>query len=172
MNNRNKIAAMVVAASIGFCFSAGAHATTTDWGSLSTGSTKSFFNTDLTGTFTDSYTFSLGKDAMVGQASTPMLLKFGSWTISEIAGYSVALFQSGGAKPIAAGTSFSTQLGKGIYQLNVSGTGTNGIYSGALTVAAVPEPETWAMILIGATLVGFQLRRKSKETSSHLLGMA
>jgi len=31
-----------------------------------------------------------------------------------------------------------------------------------ITVAAVPEPEVWAMMLIGVGLIGYQLRRKSK----------
>lgn len=35
-----------------------------------------------------------------------------------------------------------------------------GSYS--ITVAAVPEPEVWAMMLIGAGLIGYQARRKAK----------
>ena len=31
-----------------------------------------------------------------------------------------------------------------------------------ISVAAVPEPEVWAMMLIGAGLIGYQVRRKSK----------
>jgi hypothetical protein len=31
-----------------------------------------------------------------------------------------------------------------------------------LQVTAVPEPETWAMLLAGLGLVGLQLRRKMK----------
>jgi hypothetical protein len=50
--------------------------------------------------------------------------------------------------------------------LNIQGitNGTlGGLYSGAITAAVVPEPEVWAMMLIGAGLVGFQLRRKAKR---------
>jgi len=36
-----------------------------------------------------------------------------------------------------------------------------------VNVSPVPEPEVWAMMLIGAGLVGFQLRRKSKQAASH-----
>lgn len=32
----------------------------------------------------------------------------------------------------------------------------------SISVSAVPEPEVWAMMLIGAGLIGYQVRRKSK----------
>ena len=35
-----------------------------------------------------------------------------------------------------------------------------------VTVALVPEPETWAMMLIGVGLVGWQLRRKAKSSAA------
>ena len=35
-------------------------------------------------------------------------------------------------------------------------------YAGAVTVEAVPEPEEWAMMLVGAGLVSYQVRRKQK----------
>jgi len=41
-----------------------------------------------------------------------------------------------------------------------------GQYSGAISVSPVPEPEVWAMMLVGAGLVGFQLRRKSKQAAT------
>lgn len=40
-----------------------------------------------------------------------------------------------------------------------------GGFNGQLTVAAVPEPEEWAMMLVGAGLVSFQVRRKQKGLS-------
>jgi PEP-CTERM motif len=55
--------------------------------------------------------------------------------------------------------------------LYVSGftAGTNGgLYSGAISVSPmpVPEPEVWAMMLVGAGLVGFRIRTKSKRASA------
>ncbi len=50
-------------------------------------------------------------------------------------------------------------------KLVINGTaGTNATYSGTLniTVAAVPEPETYAMLMAGLALVGFSSRRKNK----------
>lgn len=37
-------------------------------------------------------------------------------------------------------------------------------------VAAVPEPETYAMMLVGIGLVGWQLQRKSRRSRAHRLG--
>jgi hypothetical protein len=53
--------------------------------------------------------------------------------------------------------------------LYVSGitAGTNGgLYSGAISVTPIPEPEVWAMMLVGAGLVGFRIRTKSKRASA------
>ncbi len=41
--------------------------------------------------------------------------------------------------------------------------GKTGTFSSQLTVAAVPEPEEWAMMLVGAGLVSYQVRRKQKR---------
>ena len=44
--------------------------------------------------------------------------------------------------------------------------GTSSISTFGLTVAAVPEAETWAMMLVGMGLVGWQLRRKVKASAA------
>ena len=54
------------------------------------------------------------------------------------------------------------------YSINVTGTVLadtatgKGNYSLSLSTAPIPEPEEWAMMLVGAGLVGFQVRRKQK----------
>ena len=44
---------------------------------------------------------------------------------------------------------------------NVVGSSHNGSYVGNLNIAAVPEPATWGMMLIGFGAIGWQLRRRS-----------
>ncbi len=44
-----------------------------------------------------------------------------------------------------------------------SGTPGNGANDGGFSVAAVPEPGTYAMIGLGLTLIGFVARRRRKE---------
>lgn len=48
-------------------------------------------------------------------------------------------------------------LAPGMYRLDISGDGA-GLYG---VVVTVPEPETWAMFLLGAALVGLRLRRSA-----------
>jgi PEP-CTERM motif-containing protein len=43
---------------------------------------------------------------------------------------------------------------------NVAGSSHSGSYVGNLNIAAVPEPTTWAMMLIGFGAIGWQLRRR------------
>lgn len=49
------------------------------------------------------------------------------------------------------------------YTLKISGAsfGTQGAFYSVAAVTAVPEPETWAMLLAGLGLVGLQVRRKA-----------
>jgi hypothetical protein len=52
-------------------------------------------------------------------------------------------------------------LGAGTYTLNVAGTrGTTATFTGNISFAAVPEPGTWAMMLLGFGAVGFAMRRR------------
>jgi hypothetical protein len=60
------------------------------------------------------------------------------------------------------------------YDIKVSGTNFNssgGAYAGTLTLntAPIPEPEEWAMMLVGAGLVSYQVRRKQKGLSQSTL---
>ncbi|MCC6534641.1 MAG: FxDxF family PEP-CTERM protein [Burkholderiales bacterium] len=48
-----------------------------------------------------------------------------------------------------------------------------GTYAGTiLAVSPVPEPEVWAMMLVGAGLVGFRLRHQSKRNKSKRISAA
>lgn len=51
------------------------------------------------------------------------------------------------------------------YKITVSGQGNaaGSLYSGNLSATAVPEPATWAMMLVGFGAVGFGMRRRRKE---------
>ncbi|MDP1659273.1 MAG: FxDxF family PEP-CTERM protein [Methylotenera sp.] len=61
---------------------------------------------------------------------------------------------------------FTNTLGAGTYQVNFKyGIETNqvGTYLGGVSVAAVPEPETYAMLLAGLGLIGFAARRRKVQ---------
>ncbi len=58
-------------------------------------------------------------------------------------------------------------LGAGTYTLTVQGTrGDSGSFGGnvAFEAAAVPEPATWAMMLLGFGAIGWQLRRRRSSS--------
>ena len=71
---------------------------------------------------------------------------------------------------VIAGQTFSS-LSKGNYEFLITGTGLShgGSYFNAFAVSAVPEVDTWVMLVIGAGLVGFQLRRKHQSLSSRAI---
>lgn len=56
-------------------------------------------------------------------------------------------------------------LAAGHYQVNFKYTGKpqTGSYLGGITVAAVPEPETYALMLAGLGLIGFSARRRKTQ---------
>jgi len=58
----------------------------------------------------------------------------------------------------------------GSYKATVFGSTSTPSFFGSygLTVTAVPEAETWAMMLVGVGLVGFQLRRRGGRRSNKL----
>ena len=58
----------------------------------------------------------------------------------------------------------------GDYYLNLSGTGggTAG-YGGTLSVAAVPEPSTWAMMILGFFGVGFMAYRRRTQNAFRIV---
>jgi hypothetical protein len=98
----------------------------------------------------------------------------------SITSFTATLFS--GATPIASGVDapqvgalipnsfFIGSLAPGAYELRISGVsnGSSGsdTYSGLLRVAGpvapIPEPEIWAMMLVGAGLIGMRLRKKSR----------
>jgi len=60
--------------------------------------------------------------------------------------------------------SFSGLLGVGSYYLEtVKTTGKTDLISGAISVSAVPEPATWAMMIVGFFGLGAMLRRSRRN---------
>jgi hypothetical protein len=53
----------------------------------------------------------------------------------------------------------------GTYTLHIQGTrGLNTSYQGGIAFAAVPEPATWGMMLMGFGAIGFAMRRRRRPT--------
>jgi len=112
------------------------------------------------GSFADVVTFSLGTTSTItGWAGSVRLLPDVSYVLRSLtSNLDVAMgsFSTGGY-------SFA-DLAPGNYSLGISGSNRLfGGYAAFYSVAAVPEPETWLMIIIGMGLVAFQLQRKQKS---------
>ncbi|MEQ1685926.1 MAG: FxDxF family PEP-CTERM protein [Burkholderiaceae bacterium] len=119
--------------------------------------------------FTDHYSFSLSSLGDV----TGGLVNFWLWSNNDVNFSSVAITgggYSGTDSNVADGFSFAG-LSAGTYDLAVSGYlgrgeylgGYTGAISSTATVAApVPEPETYAMLMLGLAGVGFAARRRNK----------
>jgi hypothetical protein len=60
-------------------------------------------------------------------------------------------------------------IGAGTYTLSVRGTSqANGAYAGSLTFGGVPEPTTWALMILGFGLVGGALRRRKAVVATRV----
>ena len=143
--------------------------------------------------FEDYWTFNLGSASdIAGQVNNNIFAYAAlNLTFQDIAGLAINLYGAalgsavtdpltysevtGDNAPSATILSFNS-LAAGSYALKISGTGTGilgGRYSGNLSTKelapAVPEPETWVMLLVGTLLLALQLRRKIAIQNSMLI---
>ncbi len=148
--------------------SVAAQAKTTHLGLLSDGDAVSTTGKVHKGSlsFSDTVTFRLASESNVSDIFTA-LKGITSFTVSLfLDGAKLDTFSGGPAGTPSSATSFTfsslAASSKGHhYTLRLSGTGkANATYFNALSVSAVPEADTWLMLVAGAGLIGFQLRRK------------
>ncbi len=183
----SRMAALALTLSLGFAAgSANAVPTITSFGgSAASGYTAVFGNNAVGNTFSDWISFSVPADTANSGGSIVFSnlsgfafnVIFNAFNLYEgVVGVlnPPTLFNA----PIAAGLtggpvsafSYSGAAVPGNYWLNVAGFKINntksGGYAGTITtnpVAAIPEPETYAMMLAGLGLLGFSARRRNKN---------
>lgn len=156
--------------------SAHAHASSASLGAIAS-SVPTSFNAASTsaGPFSDVFSFSLSATSSVGVSvmNLPVAGLFNTiFTSASLFSNPDGVLFNGDDSLVTPGTlssnafSFSSApVGAGSYYLNVSGIGNGpqgGLYNGSISVAAVPEPETYAMLLAGMGVMFFIARRRNK----------
>jgi hypothetical protein len=166
-----KFARVLLALSLALGMSAVTEAKVSHLGLLSDGdavSTSAKVDKSFLG-FSDTVTFRLASESSVADIFTA-LKGITSFTVSLfLDGSKLDSFSGGPGGSPSSPTSFVfsplAASAKGEhYTLMISGSGkANATYFNALSVSAVPEADTWLMLIAGLGLIGFQLRRKQQS---------
>ena len=131
--------------------------------------TAGFSNVPVNGstcTFTDSFTFTPSPTTPVWASGG--VINFSLFGFGDLGSITASLnnnaFTASATQP-GVFTLEPVYLGAGPLTLTVSGivSSGGGSYGGNINVLAVPEPETYAMMLGGLGLLGFMARRRKKN---------
>jgi hypothetical protein len=156
-----------------FAGAGSAHAVAIDLGTVSDGSYGFGRSLNFGETFTDYVNFDLDSSADVSSFIKSFDMSIFGFDLIGIDNFSTGLERlgtGGSYSSIASLTSnpasFDDLLSPGAYRFSIAGTASGffgGLYRGTLHVAAVPEADTWVMLLMGLGLVAYQLRRKQRS---------
>lgn len=150
-------------------------AATVNAGTIS-GSYSTVFNVAQGVSFADTVNFSIASPSTLTGTAASLKLNFGSLSLLDIAGLTVNVwnnshpFGTTNFGSFAGGTgSYTFNLPTaGDYHVDITGTATGafgGTYAVGLQVAAVPEPETYAMLLAGLGVMGAIARRRKQNAA-------
>ncbi len=122
---------------------------------------------DEPGAFSHQFDFILGGDSAANASVTTTVLGQNDIDFASILldgfNFTQTGFDGSGAENWELA---SITLAPGLHSIfvngSVAGTSGDGAYSGVLNVAPVPEPGTWAMMLLGFGATGYAMRRRRK----------
>lgn len=125
------------------------------------------------GGFTDTINFVIPNPAL-GTSASPLYLNLNGTLVTNISSLSYSVYGGTSAVPGSLvgsywgnNTSYSVPVSlAGAYHIivtgSVAGTDAQGAYGLAL-VSAVPEPQTYAMMLLGIGMIGYAARRRQRR---------
>lgn len=140
-------------------------------GSADTGYNAIFGNTGVSSVFNDWISFSMPADSSGNGESNVISLGRGGVTFTAFNLYeSTNLIATGIMDGSSWLLSFAGGATPGNYTLNIAGYKLNpslsASYAGNISISPVPEPETYAMLLAGISMIGFSIRRRKSDTFS------
>lgn len=139
-----------------------------DLGELHAG-LNTYVDTVAVGTFSTNYTFSLADLSSANFSLTNAAHSNNGLSVFNISNLTYQLYDASNnwlAGAVAGGEFSFANLAAGNYSLTVSGVANGlagGVYTGAITVAAVPEPSSVAMLMIGFAALGAVARRRKTK---------
>jgi len=168
-----KFARVLVATCLALGLSVAAQAKTSHLGLLSDGDVVSTMGKVKKGesSFSDTVTFKLASESSIVDFFTA-LKSITSFTVTLMLNkLELGSFSGGpGGNPSSVTpftfASLAPNKGNQHYTLLITGNGAGTgktTYYNALSVSAVPEADTWLMLIAGVGLIGFQLRRKQQS---------
>ena len=174
--NRMKFKSLLAAGTLAVIATTAAHAATTALGPITVGTPKSFGGFAAPGSFLDYFTFTLPPNLGSGYSISNFSLLPSSQYNTVFTNFNLVrnldgIIGNADDTVVASSTSvgagvmnltFTANAG-GMYYLSVIGlaNGTQGgIYNGAISVTAIPEPESYALMLAGIAAVGFVVMRR------------
>ena len=124
------------------------------------------FSSNVSGVFTDIWTFTVAPPGATAAASATNIALFGGGGITSFAGVLAIIpldLTIANSPPVVVSvlSGFAGTLSAGVYSLTISGNAGNGAsYGGNVVLTPIPEPETYALMLAGLGVVGFVAARR------------
>lgn len=124
------------------------------------------FSSNVSGVFSDIWTFTVAPPGATAAASATNIALFGGGGIASFAGVLASMPLGLSVVPtppvvVSVLSGFSGTLTPGAYSLTISGNaGSGASYGGNVVLTPIPEPETYALLLAGLGVVGFVAARR------------